>query len=278
MLTLPKGTVLKRGSFGLLVERAQLRLLVHGHSLEPYGADKAFGRTTEKAVKAFQRREGIPVTGRVDNRTWEELLDKPDPPAAGVLPASQDVVPKPDFVPLVTNAQRAAVYGKFSYRPAPTEGNAERIIIADNWIKENTTIVEIPALKKIPGIMWQGKRWSKGPKNGKVRCHKLIADQLVGLWKAWDDAGLVDRHVISWDGLGNPRFIRGSRTTLSNHAWFNAFDIKYRWNMLGKTPAAFGERGSVRELVPLAHKFGFYWGGHFFRRDGMHFEAAKILP
>jgi len=80
---------------------------------------------------------------------------------------------------------------------------------------------------------------------------------------------------LGW--FGNPRFIRGSRSILSNHAWYTAFDINYRWNMLGETPADIGEKGSVKELVPIAHDFGFYWGGHFRRRDGMHFEAAKVL-
>jgi hypothetical protein len=48
--------------------------------------------------------------------------------------------------------------------------------------------------------------------------------------------------------------------------------------MLGKRPALVSEKGSVRELVPIANKYGFYWGGHFNSRpDGMHFEAAKIL-
>jgi len=38
-----------------------------------------------------------------------------------------------------------------------------------------------------------------------------------------------------------------------------------------------GQKGCVRELVPIAHENGFYWGGHFSRLDGMHFEIAKIL-
>ena len=46
---------------------------------------------------------------------------------------------------------------------------------------------------------------------------------------------------------------------------------------LGAEPAWPGQRGCVFELVPIAHKFGFYWGGHFKRRDGMHFEMAKLL-
>jgi hypothetical protein len=37
---------------------------------------------------------------------------------------------------------------------------------------------------------------------------------------------------------------------------------------LGTMPALRGEHGSVRELVPLANAHGFYWGGHFSRRDG----------
>jgi hypothetical protein len=65
---------------------------------------------------------------------------------------------------------------------------------------------------------------------------------------------------------------------LSNHAYGSAFDINYAWNRLGQVPALVGEKGAVRELVTLAHKHGFYWGGHFNERlDGMHFEVAKIV-
>jgi hypothetical protein len=38
-----------------------------------------------------------------------------------------------------------------------------------------------------------------------------------------------------------------------------------------------GEKGSVRELVPIANRWGFYWGGHYNGRpDGMHFEVAFL--
>jgi hypothetical protein len=63
----------------------------------------------------------------------------------------------------------------------------------------------------------------------------------------------------------------------SNHAWGTAFDVNYGWNKLGAIPAPVGARGSVRELVPLANQYGFYWGGHFRRCDGMHFEVARVL-
>jgi hypothetical protein len=75
------------------------------------------------------------------------------------------------------------------------------------------------------------------------------------------------------------RFVRGraAQGILSNHAFGSAFDINYDWNKLGAVPALAGQKGSVRELVSIAQENGFYWGGHFERLDGMHFEVAKIL-
>ena len=74
------------------------------------------------------------------------------------------------------------------------------------------------------------------------------------------------------------RRVRGSATKLSNHAFGAALDINYAWNKLGHIPALIGSRGSLRELVPIANQLGFYWGGHYAgRKDGMHFEVAKIL-
>jgi len=34
----------------------------------------------------------------------------------------------------------------------------------------------------------------------------------------------------------------------------------------GHRPALVGEKGSVRELVPITHQWGFWWGGHFISR------------
>lgn len=103
-------------------------------------------------------------------------------------------------------------------------------------------------------------------------------DQLVALWAEWQRLGLLDR-VLSFAGTYNPRFVRGraSQQVLSNHAFATAFDINAAWNRLGAEPATFGTRGCVYELVPVAHRFGFFWGGHFTRRDGMHFEVAKLV-
>ncbi len=95
------------------------------------------------------------------------------------------------------------------------------------------------------------------------------------MFGAWESAGLMDR-ILTWGGSFVPRLVRGG-ASLSNHACGAAFDINVSWTQLGVQPALAGEKGSVRELVPLANEHGFFWGGHYAKRpDGMHFEIAAL--
>jgi len=76
-----------------------------------------------------------------------------------------------------------------------------------------------------------------------------------------DGASTTGRHGVRAPAGGyKPRFKRGVPGVLSNHAFGTAFDINVECNALGATPALFGQRGCVRELVPIAHKWGFFWG------------------
>ena len=63
-----------------------------------------------------------------------------------------------------------------------------------------------------------------GPRPRRIWFYKAAHGQLRDLWQAWEDAGLLDR-LTNWGGSYVPRFIRGSRTTLSNHAFGTAFDL-----------------------------------------------------
>ena len=174
-----------------------------------------------------------------------------------------DFPPKPSFTPLVSNDQRVRIFGRFKYKADPERGNPEHIEITDGWDEENIEFVPLPQMAKLD--LGRGMQF-----------HRKGVTQLQGLWKAWDDAGLLDR-VKEFDGSYAPRFVRGSRSTLSNHAWGCAFDINYNGNEMGMEPAAVGHTGSVRELVPIANAWGFYWGGHYdHRKDGMHFELTKL--
>ena len=99
------------------------------------------------------------------------------------------------------------------------------------------------------------------------------------MFAGWEQAGLLDR-VITWNGAFNPRFVRGSKSILSNHSWASAIDINAQWNGLGTRGALVGERGCVRELVNIAYDNGFFWAGFWgytgARSDPMHFELYRV--
>ena len=116
---------------------------------------------------------------------------------------------KPSFKALTT-AERERVFGKFKYES--TGGGNIRIL--GNWVAENIVKVKIPQLIGIPGA----------PKDGVIQWHKKGVAQIKGFFQAVEDAGLLHL-IISWAGSYNARFIRGSKTSLSNHAWATAFDI-----------------------------------------------------
>jgi hypothetical protein len=110
----------------------------------------------------------------------------------------------------------------------------------------------------------------------RVRVHRKIAGMFDRFLDLVDDCGLTGK-ILEFDGAYSDRSVRGSASTRSTHAWGAAFDINAEWNGLGQTPAQRGARGSVRELVGIAQKCGFSWGGHFRRPDGMHFEPYRLL-
>lgn len=180
--------------------------------------------------------------------------------------------PPANLQPLYDLAARQRLFGKYEYDPAPLPNNQEHIRIRGTWQQDNIVPVQIPQLV--------GRNIRNAPRSGTVFWHKLAVKQLLQLWAAWEQAGLMDRIVI-YAGDFNARFSRGT-TTLSNHAFGTAFDINCdfgtKLNWLGVQPALVGQYGCVRELVAIANACGFYWGGHFGggRQDGMHFEIAEL--
>jgi hypothetical protein len=172
--------------------------------------------------------------------------------------------PRPDFAPL--NAlTRKALLGEFEFRAAPTADNAEAVQILGDWEEKNIVSLVIPQLVGIKAVRTDGK----------VRLHRLAVAPFLRFFEEIEKAGLLDR-VLQFGGSFARRFSRGSTKFLSNHAYGTAIDINVPWNGLAAVPAQKGQRGCVRELVPIAHELGIYWGGHFRRMDGMHFELARV--
>jgi|15BtaG_2_1085339.scaffolds.fasta_scaffold00025_27 hypothetical protein len=162
--------------------------------------------------------------------------------------------------------QREAQFGPLEW--IPVAGSDSAIEITNNFRAAQLVRVQVPQLE---GLDTYGSEFG-----GKVTIHRLVADQLLGFFQAVEDAGLKGL-LKSWGGSFVPRRIRG-RDSLSNHAYGVAFDLNMQWNGLGRTPALAKDPGTVRPLVPIASRFGLYWGGHYnSRRDGMHFEFVEVI-
>jgi peptidoglycan hydrolase-like protein with peptidoglycan-binding domain len=259
---------LRVGSVGARVYMWQSFL--RGRGLDPGPVDGQFGDLTRDATIAYQTRYGLSPDGVVGLRTLLkatsqgfELAEQPRDDDRG-----SNFPPPPAFAPLITNRERAQVFGSFDFVHAPTAADRDTVRILGNWQRDNIVKVSVPQIRGVQGARGRDYIWF----------HRLGARQLQALWRAWEVAGLLER-VLTYEGSFNPRFVRGSTTNLSNHAFGSGFDINYTWNKLGHVPALVGQRGSVRELVPIANQHGFYWGGHWQgRKDGMHFELAYLQP
>jgi hypothetical protein len=261
-----KLTVLRQGMKNALTKDWQRFLL--GMKLYKGAVDGDFGPGTAAATTAFQQKCRLPADGIVGPATWTKAV------SLGFHLAIADPLPsadlsgypsKPDFPPLVTNLQREAIFGKITFRPDPRASNPEAVLITNSFERDNIVLVELPQLAK-----------ATNGKFTRMRFHRLAAEQLQGFFEEMEKQDLL-QHILSYGGGYAPRFVRGSRKTLSNHAYGTAFDINMAWNGLGCTPAMKGQKGCVRELVEIGYGFGFYWGGHFKNPDGMHFEVAKLL-
>lgn len=230
--------------------------------------DGDFDEASVDATRLYQADHGLEADGVVGKITMASAMQ------IGFDPLEDDNTEEngpnwpspPSFKPLIGNDARAAVFGKFRYGPSGTSGNPEAITVLDGWVGDNIVSVEIPQLVGVQGTS----------KMKSFQFHKVAAPQIVAFFKAVEAAGLKDL-LKTWGGSYSARFIRGSRVHLSNHSFGSAFDINVPWNFLGTQPALKGKNGSVRELVPIGYKFGLYWGGHFGRKDGMHFEVAKVM-
>ena len=181
-------------------------------------------------------------------------------------PKDKDYPPKPSFEKLSFWNDRDHLFGKLEYEPWWGKGN---IRITNGWEGKYLERTFIPQLKGIRD--YNGEELS-----GFIRINKNVARQYKMLWHAWEKAGLL-KLIHSWGGGYSARKVTGSYVFLSNHTYGTAFDINTAENHWNTQPAKRNKKGSVYNLVAIAHEHGFYWGGHFCKLDGMHFEVSIIL-
>lgn len=77
---------------------------------------------------------------------------------------------------------------------------------------------------------------------------------------------------LGYSGMLCSRFVRGSSSIISNHAWGTAIDFNLdgRLDSLGDNQV---QRG-LALIAPIFNRHGWYWGAGFGREDAMHFEVS----
>ena len=138
---------------------------------------------------------------------------------------------------MVTSAQCLKKYGD------PTKEN-------------NMTVWDVPGHLEI-GII---------PK--RIYCNRDMIEPLSKAFHNLIQRGHVNE-LKTWDGCFNIRKKRGL-ASMSLHSWGIAIDVNAFENGLNQTPKL--SPGFVKCFTDA----GFYWGGNFKRRDGMHFELNDI--
>ena len=289
--------LLSRGGPNMVpeVQRWQYFLLVKQGIPVVGGVDGGFGSLTEQATIVFQTKAGIPKTGALDQTTLAAAK------SAGYVVVADDhyekldnanFPPRPDNLESPSNADRNEAFTCFSFTQRPLaerpKDNQEEIIIGAScdgkladWENAQIVRIQVPQLLHVPGVT-----------NGFIRVHRLVKDKVLELFKAWDDKDL-GHLIVHCGGAFNARYKRKkgpkgpkaqpaklSRDVedLSNHSFGSACDLNVPQNPQGHPPAGVTEKGSTRELVPVATGLGWFWGGFFSGKkvDGMHFEFADF--
>ena len=271
---------LLRGFLGADV--ARLQRVLNDSRNAGLEVDGVYGGMTATAIRRLQSDNGLDVTGDCKGTTMTRVRDLGYTPVAfDVTSANQGVSfprrPDSATLPQPTAAITASLFGTFQFQREPQPDNPENIRILGGWEAANIVTVHIPQLVGVPIPLGPARARLS---TGSLRCHSKARDAIVGLFRAWDDAGLADR-ILTFDGAFNARLKRGRTVAipanLSNHSFGSTFDINADLNPMNNTPHLMGSRGCVRELAAIANARGFYWGGHFVSNpDGMHFEVARL--
>lgn len=126
----------------------------------------------------------------------------------------------------------------------------------DPTLEKNMVLWDIPSELEV-GVI---------PK--KLYCNKDITGPLSQAFKNLIDRGFV-KELKTFDGCFNIRKKRGL-SSMSLHSWGIAIDVNAAWNALGANPTL--SAGFVKCFTDA----GFEWGGTWTRKDGMHFQLARI--
>ena len=234
-------------------EWLQSRLTAHGFTCGLI--DGIIGPKTIRALKAFQKRRGLPVTGKSDEATVTALRTQ----SSQVSPTVRSMLPDRD--------QDAAEDGSKTVWPRQRE-----VLGFFGNVGQNQTRVEVP---------WDMRlAWDTGVTVKRITLHEKVAPSAVRVFdvvrRLYSDREIKDLGLDLFGGSLNVRRMRGG-SRFSMHSWGIAIDFDPIRNQLSwKRPKA---RLSHEDAVPFWEAWeaeGWVSLGRARNFDWMHIQAANL--
>lgn len=121
--------------------------------------------------------------------------------------------------------------------------------------------------------------WDLSKTVTKIQCHKLIADNLLAVFKEllehYGYDTLKELGIDLFGGALNVRLMRGSKTKWSRHAWAIAIDLNPEKNGLKvKWEDAQFSKPEYAKMIEIFYSHGFFNLGKEKNMDAMHFEIG----
>lgn len=203
--------LLSRGSTGENVVKVQQRLMDLGF-FTFYKTTNNYMDKTVQAVKDFQKHNGLEVTGKVDQVTWDTLFNDTDVRGIGDEPQDEYVVPY--FFEVDVRNQVVKVW-KYN-RDTKDYTDLDRAFICSTGSTSYPSPLGTFTLSGRRSIMCEFPKWGGGHARWWTQITEDIAFHSV-LYSQWDDDSTMK--VSSFKGLGK----RGShgciRLTVADAKW-----------------------------------------------------------
>lgn len=236
--------------------------LLTNKNFDTGGVDGKCGKHTLQAIVAFQTGFMKQPDGRVDaeGSSWRHLIDsshvatvKPPKPADGTLTRT---LPRPDKSTI--NIGLTAVSNKYmtSKLGSPRDGySADCQPMTNDKLKRNLATRSVGPFK-VTGL-------------------KPAVDSLQVVLAEVASAYPDVYNILGTAGMLCCRYVRGSTSSISNHSWGTAIDLKLN-GMLDARGDGKVQYG-LALIAPIFNKHKWYWGAAFRTEDAMHFEASQSL-
>ena len=219
--------------------------------------DGVCGSRTRDAIVAFQRGFMHKPDGRVDpDGNSIKRLNQPGKPVTTEAGSLTRLVPKPERntinsgVTAVNNQLMTQLFGK------PRENySADCQPVTNEKLKRNLTTADVGPFKV----------------TGMSQAVRSLAEIMPEIQRLQPDVYTA----LGTAGMLCCRWVRGSTTSISNHSWGTAIDLKLNGvlDARGNNQVQYG----LTLIAPIFNRFGWYWGAGFATEDAMHFEVGRAL-